>query len=221
MNKSVILRGAIATLACLSLGACLGSSGGGGTGGGGAGGGGGGGSSFADNASRVQNLGPQTNRQSGTIDYVGQARVDTVDPGQSAPTGFLTADLALAANFDAGTISGTATNIAGEVNGNAVTLSGTLDSVNGSGPNTVVQTDIAVPAPGSGTITTGALLASMQGTLTDDATNQSSLTELGLIGSFTGANADGAFGTASALVGDENAVGFGLAGGGTFYLDRQ
>lgn len=126
----------------------------------------------------------------------------------------------MAADFDNGTLSGTATTFEGEVDGTAVTLAGALDTANTTNPNIVTQTDIVVPVVG-GTITQGNLIGNMRGTLTESVNNNSSAVQLTLTGNFTGANAEGAQGTAAMLVGGENAVGFAIAGGGTFYADRQ
>lgn len=217
MNKTIILNGSIAALACMSLSGCLGT--GGGTGGGG---GGGGSSVYQDNFERVQYLGPQTERQNGSVNYIGKTRLETAPNTGGTSNGFFVGDLSISANFDNGTLSGTATNFVGEVDGEAVTLAGTLDSANTQDPNIVAQQDVVLPpVAGGGTITSGSLIASMRGTLTESINNESTTAELGLIGTFVGTNATGAMGTAAMLLGDEQAAGFVIGGGGTFYLDRQ
>jgi hypothetical protein len=216
MNMTYLLRGAIAATTALSLSGCLSTVA---AGGGGAGGGGNPSAAYATNLDRVQMLGPQTVRQTGTVNYVGKTRVETTEPGLTAPNGHFIGDVDLDANFDSGAITGTATNFAGQVDGTAVTLAGTLSTANTPDPNTVTQQDNVLPV--IGTVTTGALVSNMRGTLTESINNQSSTVQLSLIGTFSGTNAAGAHGAAAVLVGDENAVGFGIAGGGTFYLDRQ
>ena len=215
MNKKLMLRGGFVVLSVISLSACLGT--GGGTG---IGGGGGVSSTYQANLDRVQGLGPQTVRQTGTIDYEGKTRIETSAPGSNGPNGFFVGDVAFAANFDNGTLSGTATNFAGEVDGKAVTVTGTLSSQNTTDPNIVVQNDIVVPVVG-GTITQGSLIGSMRGTLTESINNQSSTAQLTLTGTFLGTNAESAGGTSALLLGDPNSVGFGIAGGGTFYADKK
>ncbi len=214
MNGKLILRGSAALMACVSLSACLGN--GGGIAAGGRPGGGG---NYSTELNRVQQLGPQTQRQTGTVNYSGQTRLETTLPGASAANGFFVGDVALAANFDAGTLSGTATNFEGEVDGQAVTLAGTLDSANTTDPNIVTQSDTPVPIIGS--ITQGNLIGALRGTLTESVNNESSTAQLVLTGAFVGTNATAATGTAAMLVGDEAAVGFGIGGAGTFYVDRD
>ncbi|MFZ5962060.1 hypothetical protein ACOXXX_03840 [Thalassococcus sp. BH17M4-6] len=175
---------------------------------------------YQNNADRVQQLGPQTIRQTGTVNYEGKTKIDSLDPETQEINGFFIGDIELAADFDDGSLSGTATNFEGEVDGEDVTLDGTLDTANTDDPNVVTQTDIELPA-NAGTITQGNLIANMRGDLTESINNQTSTVQLSLIGSFSGSNAEGAHGAAAALVGDENSVGFGFAGGGTFYLERQ
>lgn len=184
----------------MSLTACLGN-GGGIDAGGGAGGGG----NYSTELNRVQQLGPQTQRQTGTVNYSGQTRLETNAPGASASNGFFVGDVALAANFE------------GEVDGQAVTLARTLDSANTTDPNIVTQSDTPVPIVGS--ITQGNLIGAMRGTLTESVNNESSTVQLVLTGALVGTNATAATGTAAMLVGNEAAVGFGI--GGTFYVDRD
>jgi len=220
MNNTLILRGSLAALAAISLGGCLGSSNGTGLVGGTGGGVGGGTSTYQASVDRIQNLGPQTVRQTGTLNYAGKTRIETAEPGSSTSNGFFVGDVNIAANFDNETLSGTATNFAGEVDGQAVTVSGTLSTQNTTDPNIVTQSDVVLPVVG-GTVTQGNLIASMRGTLTESVNNQSSTAQLSMTGAFTGPNAEGATGTAALLLGDENAVGFGIAGGGSFYLEKQ
>ncbi len=218
MVTKILFKSSIAALACISLSACLGSSAAVGPGGGG---GGGGTAAYDAKLDQVRGMIPTIVRQTGTANYVGQTRLDTLDPAgtSSTPTGYLVGDIALAANFDTESVSGTATNFAGEVGGQAVTLSGTLDTANSNSPNLVSSS--TTTAPIIGTITTTALVANMRGTLTESINNQSSDVELGLQGAFVGPNANAIHGPAVALVGSSGTVGFGFGGAGTYYLERQ
>ncbi|MCF3592679.1 hypothetical protein LZG00_01550 [Rhodobacteraceae bacterium LMO-12] len=217
MNRNILLRGGFAIMACAALVGC--SNGSTPVAGGGGGGGGGGTAAFDAALSNVQHLGPQTEKQIGTSDYSGQAKVETVDNASGVKNGYIIGDVDLTANWDAETVSGSATNFQGEYDGNPVTLDGTLTTAASSSPNTVVQQTIALPV--GGTITTGNLIANLRGTLTESINNESSDVELGMIGSFTGANAEGAQGAATMLVGDSDSVGFAIAGGGQFYLEKN
>ncbi len=216
MNTKLFLRGTVAALTCLSLGACLGN----GNGGGGLAGGPAGGGTYQANVDRVQGLGPQTVRQAGVVNYQGKTRLETVAANSSTLNGYFIGDLAFAADFDNDTFNGTATNFAGEVDGTPVTLAGTLSSSNTADPNIVVQTDIVVPVVG-GTVTTGSLIGNMRGTLTESVDNQTADAQLVVTGSFFGTNATGAGGGATMLLNNTGGVGFTFGGAGTFYADRQ
>lgn len=242
MNVRTILHCGIATVLCLGLSGCLSTSGsngaagggataGGGTSGGGTAGGGtaGGGTSgggtagggtaasgdFDANHARVYLLGAQSVRQTGVIPYAGKARIITSNTDGGPETGRFVGDLNITANFDAQTVSGTASNFTGARDGTARTLSGTLSTENSTKSNFVVQTTV----PGVGT--SANLMTNMRGNLTDPVKSQTASVDLSVFGKSLGANGEAFGGETSAIIADSTKLDFVLSGAGTFYLDKK
>ncbi|WP_297756004.1 hypothetical protein [uncultured Shimia sp.] len=202
-----------------ALSGCLGN-------GGGAGGGGGGGDpkpleNYDTAYDAMMNTPATTTQLTGNANYQGQVKVEVLDQVGGQAEGHIVGDIDLAVAFGGpvdGTVSGTATNFRGTVNNQDVSLSGTLDTANSNLPNITAPSKHDLPTGGSIWLTN--LSAGMRGTLTDDETGESSDTELSLLGSFVGTNGSGAHGMAAMTIDNANTPVF-IAGGGTFYLERQ
>ena len=201
-----------------ALSGCLGSGGGGG------GGGGGDPKPLEDYDAAydaMANTLATTTQLTGNANYQGQVKVDVLDQVGGQVEGHILGDVDLDVAFGgpvAGTISGTATNFRGTVNNEDVTLSGTLETANSSLPNVTAPSEQPLPTGGSIWLTN--LSAGMRGTLTDDDTGESAETEVSLLGTFVGTNGAGAHGAAAMTVDAGDTPVF-IAGGGTFYLERQ
>lgn len=240
LNGALRLTG-LAVLAT-SLAGCLGS-GSGGNGGGGAGGGGGTtppadafaayDSAFADATANVLANAPTSDMPtSGQASFSGQAKVEQVmnSDGSLAADAIL-ADINLGVTFgsgSSGTITGTADNIRRSLDGKVETYDGVTlttqyaDSL--SLPSTIATNTNTINVPGRGNITTrtGSYQVNMAAPVTVqdipdlDADGDMLLT---LGGTFTGAGAQGSFGTASAQLfnGTVRAAG----GSGTHYTKRD
>ncbi|MDV4146648.1 hypothetical protein [Shimia sp. FJ5] len=203
-----------------ALSGCLGN-------GGGAGGGGGGGGDpkpledYDTAYDAMANTLATTTQLTGNANYQGQVKVEVLDQVGGQAEGHIVGDIDLNVAFGGpveGTVSGTATNFRGTVNNQDVSLSGTLDTANSNLPNITAPSEQALPTGGSIWLTN--LSAGMRGTLTDDETGESSDTELSLLGTFVGTNGSGAHGAAAMTIDNANTPVF-IAGGGTFYLERQ
>lgn len=239
MNVISVFRLGLSACACSALIACASTNSGGGgaagPGGGTAGGGtpGGGTSGGGQTATQAMtafdnamamgpNMGPTTINPTGKANYVGKTKINTINPNQTGFNGFVIGDLNMQADFDTDALTGTATNFAGEIDNQAVTLAGTLDTANvtSNAPNTVV-TSAPINVAGQ-SIHTTTLLGALQGKLTDSINNDEAEVQLILQGPAAfGANADRFQGGATAIIGNQGQVGFGFGGSGEFYLDRQ
>ncbi|MEB8388950.1 hypothetical protein OO012_17110 [Rhodobacteraceae bacterium KMM 6894] len=216
--------------ACATLGACTSSSSGGAAGGaGGSGGGSGGGGTPAQamaafDAEMDKNTGVLTTtiNPTGKVNYTGKTKLNTINAKQTGFNGFVIGDLAMQADFDRDTVSGTATNFKGEVDGQAFELAGTLDTANvtDNSPNSVVT---SAPTTIAGhTIRTTVLTSTLDGNLKNSLNDESSDVRLVLSGGVAyGPNAERIQGGATAIFGDKDKVGFGFGGAGEFYLDKK
>lgn len=244
MHYINLIRAGVLGASCLALSACLGSSNGttiGGGGGAGAGGGAGGktpaefDAKFDALSSNTSGLVATSTRLQGTATYSGVTRVSLSSTADSTQTGEAFADLAVQADFGNETIAGQATNFTGTLNGNPVTISGTLDSANAVAPSTlaVVETPLAgvpgVPAvPGVPTsIVATSFALNLGGTLSDD-TGEIGTVLMGLGGPFVGPlgsnDPAAAYGPTTIVVGQPvggTNPGISIGGGGTFYLERD
>ncbi|MFP4326448.1 MAG: hypothetical protein ACLFQL_00455 [Paracoccaceae bacterium] len=239
MSRSVALAAAL--VGAVALSACSGSNGNAGSGGGAAGGGGGGGSGggggnpppaqdFDQAFNAAIGLGPSTDVLTGTARHTGRMNLITTDPG--GQTGEIAADLNLTVDFDAASdpMSGTATNFAGTVNGNPVTLSGDLSTAAAAAASGNALNDITTsPLPaiaGSGELTGMSL--ELRGTLTEDDSGVANDVLSTLQGNFYGSDGAAIAGSVGSLVeprsGTSILTGTGArqAGfGGRFYTDRN
>tara|TARA_R110002095_G_scaffold37054_2_gene34525 strand:- start:417 stop:1058 length:642 start_codon:yes stop_codon:yes gene_type:complete len=166
----------------------------------------------------VQGMAPTATRLSGSADYTGEIEILTgLNQGNADER--LIGDLDMNVSFDGGSrpITATASGFEGEIDGQQVTVNGTLSTANNtSGLNTVVATDSNVP--GVGTITTTGVFATLQGTLTENTGQISGDAILGLTGNVVGANGEGIIGAATVTV--DTGSGPFIGGGGTFYANQ-
>jgi hypothetical protein len=231
MRKTIFRPVALATalVGAVALSACSnGSSGGGG------GGGGGGNPPPAGDFDQAFNaaigLGPSTDVLTGTASHTGKMNLITTDT--NGQTGEIEADLALTVNFDAASnpMSGTASNFAGTVNGNPVTLSGELTTAAAAAASSNAINDIGTaPLPaiaGSGELTT--LSLEMRGTLTEDDTGVANDILSTLQGQFYGSDGAATAGAVGSLVEPQSGTSI-LTGssarsagfGGQFYTNKN
>lgn len=219
-------------LACLSLSACSGSSsgsgtggggtGGGGTGGGGTGGGGAGGGGTFQSSFDAANLQPPTQTAlSGSADYTGQISVRT-NANAADTDEVLIGDLDMNVNFNAGAtrpITASATNFAGEIDGTAVTATGTLSTANApNGVNAVSTTNLNIPGVGATTFT--GLSTELRGTLSEPTDNLSGDVVMTLQGDMRGTNGASAVGANGVSI-EPTGGGAAIITGGTWYADRD
>ena len=211
-------------LACMSLSGCFGSNGGGGVAGGGGGGGTPPGTTFQENFDRVSQRIPTQQPLSGSASYSGQVEIltglDDNDPMES-----VVGDLTMDVNFDGvdDPIDATATNFAGTLGGEAVTIDGTLTSAASTNDlNEVTAQESTVP--NVGTITSTGMVVELAGTLTEPTNQISGDALLTLQGVFNddqlnSGNATGAFGAAGLALQVPGEPG--VITGGTWYVDRN
>ena len=231
------LRAGLLGASCLALGACFGSSGGGAL----VGGGGSAGSiaefdaTFSELSSGNGNFGATSTKLSGTGNFSGSAKLELIEVADQNNRGFALGDLRVQADFDNNTISGQASNFRGEMGGEEIILTGTLDTANGLVAPTLTSETLDLTAlpgapviPGAPTsvVTTGFNM-DMGGQLADEDGTIGNV-NLGLSG-FFGApvgqlQATGAAGAASVVVSHApttNASPISIAGSGTFYIERD
>jgi len=161
-----------------------------------------------------------------TGNYVGAISADVTNTTQKVGT--IQGDVNLAINWTDGQttnpFSGTASNFQGTLTGGtSQAISGTLN-VDNALPASIMRTSntIALPTGGSTTVSTGSMMVNLTGQLSDGT--QAANTTLQLGGTFFGAGASGASGTAGGLLQSTSATNPGLFDGtiaGTYYLDRQ
>lgn len=242
MKYNNLIRAGVLGASCLALSACLGSSNGLAIGGGGGGAGGGAGgktpaefdSKFNALSSSTSGLAPTSTKLGGTATFTGVTKVSLFEAANTSNTGEAFGDLTVQANFDNETISGQATNFEGTVGGNAVTLTGTLDSANASVPSTLasVTTPLAnvpgVPSvPGVPTSVTATSFALNMGGQLSDADGVVGNVLMGLGGAFLGpiggSEATAAVGPTTVVVTDvAGATGLiDIGGAGSFYLEKN
>jgi hypothetical protein len=239
------LRAGLVFASCLALSACFGNSSGGAGGGGGTGGGGAGGGTLPASAAEfdtkfdqlsanTSGLAPTSTALTGTATFTGATKVSLFEAANPANTGEAIGALAVEANFDSNTISGTATNFQGTVNGQSVALTGTLDTATALAPSTLSEQSNpivlppGIPAiPGAPTsVTTNAFAINMGGELSDPD-GVIGTVNLGLGGAFLGpiggSEATAAVGPATVVV--TNVPGstglINIGGAGEFYLERN
>lgn len=237
MNYYHLMRAGLLGASCLTLSACLGSSNGGL---GGAGGSGGGAAATIsdfdakfDSLTTTTTLAPTSVELTGQGTFKGSTKLNVFEAANTANSGTALGDLTVVADFDAETISGTATNFRGELGGEAFTLDGTLDSANSAIPSTLTEMTTPIPPlpggaiPGAPTsVTTNAYAVNMAGQLSDPVSGSIGDVNLGIGGAFLGpvggGQAQAAVGPATVVVTNvPGTVGIGIGGGGTFYLERE
>ncbi len=215
MTSISILRSTAIVMACCALSACLGN-GGGGTGVGA--GGGGTQAEYDAELSRIQQIAPSSVKHSGTFDYQGQTLLETQDSAGTA-NGYMLGDVTATVNYDAETASGEATNFRGEVGGETVELTGTLDTNNAVGGNVASTPPTTIAGQ---TIVATSVMLNMEGTLSNAATNDTADVAMLMGGAVLGPNAEAIHGasvaTSTQLNGQIGLEGF---GGGTVYLEKQ
>lgn len=242
MTHIKLMRAGMIGVSCLALGACFGSSNGG-TGGDGAGGGGGGGANtvaeydakFDQLSAPTSGLAPTSSELTGKANFSGTTKIQLFEAANTANTGVALGDLSVQADFDNETIAGTATNFRGEIGGQDVVLTGTLDTQNGIAPSVLseVTSPITLPPgvpaiPGAPTsVTTNTFSINMGGQLSD-ADGVIGNVNLGMGGAFMGpiggSEATAAVGPATVVVSDVAGAANSLidiGGAGTFYLERD
>ncbi len=172
-------------------------------------------------------LGVTTTPLSGSATYNGEMQILTLENGSES--GSIRGALELTANFASATpFTMSATDFAGEINGQQTTFSGTLthdQSTDRSAFNEIRTA--ALPAIAGGGETTSMAL-SFGGTLTEDATGVENKFEPGsnLMGNFYGTDGQavaGAVGVAITPTGGTSAItgaSFGAATGGQFYAEQ-
>ncbi len=223
----------IVGLVCTSLSACFGSSSGSGTSGAGAGSGGGAGAGsgggsggsggttdFDTNFEAAQLKGPTRTALQGSADYTGQVRILTGANAGNADEA-LVGDLDMNINFDGGSrpISATASNFAGEVDGTAVTSTGTLSTANApSGVNAVTTSTVNIPGQGAAEFT--GLSVELRGDLSESTGAMSGATLMTMQGNMVGDDGESAFGAAGVSI-EPSSGGAAIITGGTWYADKD
>ncbi len=221
---------------CLALGGCLGSSNGGGLGGGG----GSAGSvaeydtKFSELTANTSGLAPTSKELTGSATFSGSTKIQLFEAANASNTGEAIGDLALQADFDTETISGTATNFRGTLNGEDVALTGTLDTANGLAPSSLLEVTSpiilppGVPAiPNAPTsVTANSFSVYMGGELSDDDGVIGNV-NLGMLGVFVGpiggSEATAAYGPSTVVVSDVTGTAglIDIGGAGTFYIEKD
>lgn len=212
--KAPAFRLCAAVIALTAVSGCLGSNGGGG--------GGGGGftpEEYDDALADVQGRIPTSDMpREGTASYSGAARVDGVDGAD----GFVVGEVNLDVDFDAEpteAISGTATNFSGVLDGEEVTIGGTLST----GPDfptalAINEFTVDLPTGGSQTVVTGAVSIAMYGDVVDEGDTSTILLTLG--GNFVGPEGEGIHGPALIQEITDTSVGENV-GAGTWWVLRD
>lgn len=200
-----------------------GGSGGSGSGSGGAGSGGsaGGGSTFQSSFDAANLQPPTQTALSGSADYTGEISVRTNANAADADE-VLIGDLDMNVNFNAGAtrpITASATNFAGEIDGTAVTATGTLSTANApNGVNAVSTTNLNIPGAGATTFT--GLSTELRGTLSEPTDNLSGAVIMTLQGDMRGTNGAAVAGANGVSI-EPTGGGASIITGGTWYADRD